>query len=541
MLLWFQYHCRQLELLDTIFVILRKKFHHMSFLHIFLRLAHMWGWFFVCRFACGGDSYFPAAVNCTCQVIVYLYYTLSMVYEQGMPLVRKARVAEVQVAQFVVCTLHACYVLYTGNLPRAVAFLSLLIMLFSLVLYSDFTGELSKLGARGPAREDAGRLTFRFDSSGWFYVYHFGVALWLEEHLLPEGLTSADAATELYPKELAFAGSSGGALVAGALASGISIRELFECVMDQYEPCRLNPLLMFPAVEKAMRKFLPQNAAESMSGRVRVLLTRVSRRPPFITGDVVDQFSDWADVFHGLRATCHVPFLNPLPYSYHGRLYYDGLVWSSLLVPWSGGEQDLVVKVSATSTPLTDIRAPLSPPWWTVLPPSVDVLRGMFWTGYRDAAAWFSDPPQEPKNMCRCRSVPRRAAASEGAVFSPAGIDGQGSSGNGDGDGDGEGSPQGPPLLQEDPLSKSRLAKHQMAQRLLRKTPTMVLPERDPTTGQSVQELMSRYRREVDRNFGAVLRAACALAALGAAAWVAYLSGAGGGGSGGSGDGSGPR
>eukprot|EP00971_Amphidinium_carterae_P153601 3045344-Amphidinium_carterae.1 len=53
--------CAQ-ELLDTIFVILRislclesmmclcrlnmcsrKKFHHMSFLHIFLRLAHMWG------------------------------------------------------------------------------------------------------------------------------------------------------------------------------------------------------------------------------------------------------------------------------------------------------------------------------------------------------------------------------------------------------------------------------------------------------------------------------------------------------------------
>ena len=34
-----------------------------------------------------------------------------------------------------------------------------------------------------PADADGGdrkRLTFRFDSSGWFYVYHFGVALWLQ-------------------------------------------------------------------------------------------------------------------------------------------------------------------------------------------------------------------------------------------------------------------------------------------------------------------------------------------------------------------------
>ena len=32
-----------------VFIIMRKKFHHMSFLHIVLRLLHMWGWWFVCR------------------------------------------------------------------------------------------------------------------------------------------------------------------------------------------------------------------------------------------------------------------------------------------------------------------------------------------------------------------------------------------------------------------------------------------------------------------------------------------------------------
>lgn len=509
MLLWFQYHCRQLELLDTIFVILRKKFHHMSFLHIFLRLAHMWGWFFVCRYACGGDSYFPAAVNCMCQVIVYLYYTLSLIDEQGVPLVRRARVTEVQVLQFVICAAHACYVLYAGNIPRAVAGLSLFIMGASLILYADFGGDHPRLGKRCDTEQDHSRLTFRFDSSGWFYVYHFGVAQWLEEHLLPEGLTSDEASTDRYPKSVAFSGSSGGALVAGALATGIKIRDLFEFVLGQHAECRRSPHLMFPAVERAMDKFLPRNAAPSMSGRVRVLLTRISIKPPFITGDVVDQFGTWSDVFHGLRASCHVPGLHMCPYRYHGRLYFDGLVWSSLLVPWSGDDANLVVKVSATSAPLTDLRAPLSPPWWILLPPHVDVLRGLFWVGYRDAAQWFTEPPQDP-NPCRCRATPGRAR--RGGESSPLHAAAAGLAGD---------IPQDKAAA--DPLSASRFKKHAMAQSLLLRQPKD-RPIEDPVTGQSVEELVRCYRRAVDKSFKATLRVAFAACALGAiAAWVAAV------------------
>lgn len=519
MLLWFQYHCRQLELLDTIFVILRKKFHHMSLLHIFLRLTHMWGWFVVCRFACGGDSYFPAAVNCTCQVIVYLYYTMSMLHEQGAPIVRKAHVGEVQVAQFVLCAVHSCYVLYSGNLPRGVATLSLLVMCASLVLYSDFTGELSKLTAPEARESDAGRLTFRFDSSGWFYCYHFGVAHWLQEHILPEGLNSEDAASDKYPKDLAFAGSSGGALVAAALATGIDIRDLFEFVMEQHGPCRRNPYRMFQAVEDAMNKFLPKNCAKSMSGRVRVLLTRISTKWPFVTADVVDQYADWQESFHALRATCHVPGMNIMPYQFSGRSYFDGLVWSSLLVPWSGDENDLVVKVSATSTPLTDIRAPVCPTWWIVVPPSIDTLRGMFWTGYRDAAIWFSEQPNQG-GLCSCRATNGRGRRSGGGA--PANGSAAG------GASPGEGSPW-EERSSVDHLSRSRLAKYQMAQRFLLKPPPApgqaLTPELDPVTGENVQELMRAYRQSIERNFKTA--GATALGTLSAAfvAWLALRAG----------------
>lgn len=57
------------------------------------------------------------------------------------------------------------------------------------------------------------RLTFSFDSSGWLYMYHLGVAQYLQRHLLPY----------LSPDDVAFSGSSGGALVAASLCTEVNI------------------------------------------------------------------------------------------------------------------------------------------------------------------------------------------------------------------------------------------------------------------------------------------------------------------------------
>ncbi|CAE8735467.1 unnamed protein product, partial [Polarella glacialis] len=526
MLLWIQYHCRQLDLLDTIFMVLRKKFHRITRLHIYLRLVHMWGWFFVCKFACGGDSYFPAAVNSTCQVLVYLYYAVSIATQQGVPFIRKARVTEVQLFQFVLCAAHAVYIIVRGTLPRALASLNLFVMVSSLALYVDFDGDQPRLGPRqhsgfpdsldsqpqgeraraaeengGGARRPPGpRLTFCFDSSGWFYVYHFGVAMWLKEHLMPEGLTTENATSESFPQGLAFSGSSGGALVAGCLGTCIDVRQLFEYVLSQRTFCGWRPIRMMTCVESALEKFLPENAGQSMSGRVRVLLTRISSKMPFVTGEVVDQFTSRLDVKHTLRASCHVPGLNPFPYRHNQRLYYDGLMWSSLLVPWCSAEDSLVVKVSSTSKPLTDIRAPFNPPWWLLFPPTEDVLRGLFWVGYYHAAEWFAEAPSDPQ-LCRCR-----ARAPEKEDISSKGSD---------------------TSLQFDPLASSRLEKHRMARKLLVKqlVPlSHVLPEKDPVTGQNVAELIATYRRAADQTCKlAVLAFALLVLMLGGAGWIIGL------------------
>lgn len=105
--------------------------------------------------------------------------------------------------------------------------------------------------------------------------------------------------------------------------------------------------------------------------------------------------------------------------------------------------------------------------WWALFPPPVDVLRGLFWTGYRDAARYFSEkPPTDPLELCKCRARPDPL--------------------------------QGGKSLPE--MDKQQL-KHQAAQKLIisRQGPAEV-PTVDPITGREVAELMKCYSKSVERN-----------------------------------------
>lgn len=470
MLLWLQYHCRQLDLLDTSFMILRKKFQRISFFHVYLRLLNLWGWFVACRFACGGDTYFPAVVNAACQVIVYLYYLMQLLLPKSVPSSGRASVAQMQVLQFTVVTIHAVFVFLYGNIPRVVVAFNLFIMANGLAFYVDFDGENPRLGPRRQNSRDEGfgrkRVTLCFDSCGWLYCYHFGVARWIQENMLPEGLTCTEAETDRYPSGLAFSGSSGGSLVAGALGSGINISDLFEYVLEQQPRCRCSPLTIFQALEGALDKFLPENAGRSLSGRVRMLLTRVSMRAPFVTGEIVDQYSNRKEAWQTLRASCHIPGVFLKPYKLNGRYYFDGLLWSSFFVPWASDDSH-TIRVSALSRPLTDISAPLQPMWWILFPPPVDVLRGMYWIGYRDAARYFSVAPANPFDLCMCRRTPGRD--------------------------------NGKHKLDEDSVVHSKQLKFQAAQKLIL-IRSGKEPSKDPVTGRAVQELVGCYGLAVQRN-----------------------------------------
>ncbi|CAK9065871.1 unnamed protein product [Durusdinium trenchii] len=476
--IWLHYHGCQLELLDTLFVVIRKKFQKITFLHVWLRLLNMWGWFFACRYACGGDTYFPASVNSATRAVVYAFYSWSLLTERGVPLVQKAHITELQMFQFAICACHALSCMYNFwnmQIPKMVLVIYFVVMMNGLVLYTDFHHQVE--GKSEAKAQSVRKVSIAFDSSGWMYCYHFGVAAWLREHMVPDDVTPENVETN-FPQNLSFSGSSGGALVATALGTGLNVRDVFEMVVAKQPECKYNPFAMLPAAEDVLQKAMPDNAHKSLSGRVRILLTRVSFKYPFFTAEVVNQYSTKESVFHALRASCHVPMLGGFgPYCYDGHAYFDGMFWPQVLVPWKGTESDLVIRVAALlRNPSSDIKAPSVPTWWSIFPPEEDTLRGLYWQGYSDAAQFCTQGPQNPFDCMSCRASAasnggmRRRTPIKGRAKPEAELKEEESKGSKD---------DGPAVLFE-------------VQKLLVKKPAaQLLPEVDPYTGRSPMEYIS--------------------------------------------------
>ncbi|CAE7589219.1 CRP1 [Symbiodinium pilosum] len=421
-LIWLQYHCRQLELLDTFFMILRKKFSDVSLFHMYYRVLNMWGWFFGFHYACVGPTLVPALVTSIAQTLQYTSFSMALFGMRTLPVFRKAPIAELQIASSVICVLHNLFMAVTGRLPIGLAMLHVFVLLNGVVLYTDFhfreTHPLREAVKPGAPSE---RVTFSFDSAGWLYVYQFGVAAFLQEHLMPAPGSTPDPSH--YPDGLGFSGSSAGALTALLLASGTSVPDVFEHVLAQYKICRRQPWKMPVCAEEALRQYQFPGAHKIITGRLRILITRALLRPPFIMGEVVDEFPDNETAIQLLMASCHIPGVcGMLPKNVGGKYYYDGMMWSSLFVPWRGAKEDHIVKVSGIGGVMSDMSPPFIPPWWCILPPPVRVLRGLYWQGYLDALMWFRAPPRAQSLEGICGSRRERSDSSTPIRRHPSGL-----------------------------------------------------------------------------------------------------------------------
>ena len=241
------------------------------------------------------------------------------------------------------------------------------------------------------------KTTFSFDSSGWMYVYHLGVAQYLQKHVLPT----------LPADRVAFSGSSGGALVAAALCGQIDIEELTRFVIACQPECQFNPWRMLPCADEAIATFLPNAAPvvqRSFNHRLRVLVTRIDLhfwRRWLLRPQAVSKWCDRDELSQTLRASCHIPVLGGvLPYRVTKSdgtplgAFYDGLFWPSILYTWRAFDtSDSVLKISGFGWPMAHIRLPLPvPPHWLVLPPSQRTLWRLYAAGYDDTARYFTDP-----------------------------------------------------------------------------------------------------------------------------------------------------
>jgi elongation of very long chain fatty acids protein 4 len=134
-LVWVHYNNKYIELLDTLFMILRKKNRQISFLHCYHHVLLIWAWFLVCRVGPSGDCFFGATVNSFIHVIMYGYYTLALL---GIPCPWKKWITTCQMIQFCLCLSHSVYALVKGNAPPILPIAQAFVMINMLVLFGAF-------------------------------------------------------------------------------------------------------------------------------------------------------------------------------------------------------------------------------------------------------------------------------------------------------------------------------------------------------------------------------------------------------------------
>eukprot|EP00941_MAST-03F_sp_MAST-3F-sp1_P003721 g3721.t1 len=118
-LIWMHYNNKYLELLDTAFMVLRKKTKQVSFLHVYHHLLMMWSWWLVVRYECGGSAWFGSFLNSMIHTLMYSYYALALL---KVPCPWKRSLTKLQLAQFVCVFGQSIYLFYLRmTLPEAEA------------------------------------------------------------------------------------------------------------------------------------------------------------------------------------------------------------------------------------------------------------------------------------------------------------------------------------------------------------------------------------------------------------------------------------
>ncbi|NXN18483.1 ELOV7 protein, partial [Indicator maculatus] len=152
---WLYYFSKFIELLDTIFFVLRKKNNQVTFLHVFHHSIMPWTWWFGVKFAAGsGLGTFHALLNCIVHVIMYTYYgicSLGPAYHKY--LWWKKYMTTIQLVQFVLITIHIGQIYMMDDCPYQYPIFMFIIWLYGsvfLVLFLHFWYHAYTKGQRLP-------------------------------------------------------------------------------------------------------------------------------------------------------------------------------------------------------------------------------------------------------------------------------------------------------------------------------------------------------------------------------------------------------
>ncbi|GMH70427.1 hypothetical protein TrVE_jg14238 [Triparma verrucosa] len=107
--LWIHYTNKYLEFLDTSFMLLRQRYDQVSFLHVYHHFTITWAWYIGVLLWPSGDSYFGALLNSGIHVLMYGYYSMTLM---GLSCPWKKYLTLAQLCQFVSVVIYTCGCVY---------------------------------------------------------------------------------------------------------------------------------------------------------------------------------------------------------------------------------------------------------------------------------------------------------------------------------------------------------------------------------------------------------------------------------------------
>nr|ALC76388.1 elongation of very long-chain fatty acid protein a [Nerita melanotragus] len=137
---WWFFFSKVIELLDTVFFILRHKWSQVTFLHVYHHCTMIINWWMGVKYVAGGQAFFTGMLNSGVHIMMYLYYGLAAVGPHMQKyLWWKRYLTRLQLMQFVAFVIHTGYNLTTDcEFPDGFNYAAFLYAISLLILFGNF-------------------------------------------------------------------------------------------------------------------------------------------------------------------------------------------------------------------------------------------------------------------------------------------------------------------------------------------------------------------------------------------------------------------
>merc|ERR1719265_576331 len=139
--LWVFYLSKVLDFMDTVFMVARRKWRQISFLHVYHHASIFLVYWLNLNAGYDGDIYFTVVLNGFIHFVMYGYYAVRT-FNVRVPMAIKALITNAQMVQFVCMNLQAGYLLLNDcSFPRKLTWFYLGYIISMLVLFNDFSNK----------------------------------------------------------------------------------------------------------------------------------------------------------------------------------------------------------------------------------------------------------------------------------------------------------------------------------------------------------------------------------------------------------------